>query len=273
MSSAVRPAFFVSFDERRAVRIYQRNLPHWRQDGCTYFVTFRLVDSIPESVRREWEQEKQQWLEWRGISYDAEKGRWREALHRLPPREQFRFEQHFNRQVQSCLDRGLGDCQLREPECAAELRAELLRNDRCTYHLGDFVIMPNHVHVLITPVVGDLDPHVERNSFRSMSCADPERNEFRSTLSDEAQRNEFRSTKLERILKSIKGRTAVACNRLRHRTGALWQADSYDHIVRSLEQLSAYRDYIAHNPVLAHLDLLPQALHRADWMDAWHRAS
>jgi hypothetical protein len=27
---------FVPFDEERAVRIYRRNLPHWRQDGATY---------------------------------------------------------------------------------------------------------------------------------------------------------------------------------------------------------------------------------------------
>jgi len=263
MNSVLRPAYFVPYDERRAVRIYVRNLPHWRQDGCTYFVTFRLADSIPHSIRREWEQEKQQWLERHGIAYDGEKGHWRKALHRLPPGDRFRFEQHLNRQAQSCLDRGLGECHLREPECMTALKDEFFRDDGRRHHLGDFVIMPNHVHLLITP--GD----VERNSFRSTA---PEANEFRSTLSDDAERNEFRSTKLEQILKSIKGASAVECNRLRHRNGALWQADSYDHIVRSLEQLCAYRDYIARNPVLAHLELPPQALYRAEWMDAWLRA-
>jgi hypothetical protein len=39
--STAGPAWFVPFDELHAVRIYQRNLPHWRQDGCTYFVTFQ----------------------------------------------------------------------------------------------------------------------------------------------------------------------------------------------------------------------------------------
>ncbi len=281
MNFVLRPAFFVPFDERRAVRIYDRNLPHWRQDGCTYYVTFRLADSIPDSVRREWEQEKQKWLERHGIAYDGEKGCWRKAFHRLPPREQFRFEHHFNRRVQSCLDRGLGECHLREPECAAALKDELVRDVGRRHHMGDFVIMPNHVHALITPV-GD-EAVVERNSFRStlgddaerneLRSSTPERNEFRSTLSDQSERYEFRSTKLELILKSIKGTSAVACNRLRHRTGSLWQADSYDHIVRSLEQLCAYREYIARNPVLAHLELPPQAIYRADWMDAWLRAS
>ena len=150
MNSVLRPQYFVPFDEHRAVRIYQRNLPHWRQDGCTYFVTFRLADSIPDSVRREWEQEKQRWLERHGIAYDGEKGRWRSAFHRILPGEQFRFEQHFNRQVQSCLDRGLGECHLRTA-LAAVLKDELLRDDGRSYHLGDFVIMPNHVHMLIAP--------------------------------------------------------------------------------------------------------------------------
>lgn len=30
------------------IRVYHRHLPHWRQDGATYFVTFRLADSIPQ---------------------------------------------------------------------------------------------------------------------------------------------------------------------------------------------------------------------------------
>jgi hypothetical protein len=71
---------FIPFDERQAVRIYQRNLPHWRQDGVTYFVTFRLGDSIPEAIRLKWEEEKKLWLKARGIGYDGEKGRWREAF-------------------------------------------------------------------------------------------------------------------------------------------------------------------------------------------------
>ncbi len=188
-SVLLRPTCFVPFDERRAVRIYQRNLPHWRQDGCTYFVTFRLADSVPDSVRREWEQEKKQWLERHSVSYDGERGHWREAFQRLSPGERFLFEQHFNRRVQSCLDRGLGECHLRDPACATVLREELRRDDCHRHHLGDFVIMPNHVHLLITPF-------------------------------DDVEPNSFCSTELEQILKSIKGASAAACNRLCHRTGS-----------------------------------------------------
>ncbi len=67
MPAPNRPPF-VPFDECKAVRIYRRNLPHWRQDGTTYFVTFRLGDSLPRRVLDQWEYEKQLWLAARGIN-------------------------------------------------------------------------------------------------------------------------------------------------------------------------------------------------------------
>jgi hypothetical protein len=39
------------------------------------------------------------------------------------------------------------------------------------------------------------------------------------------------------------------------RTGALWQAESFNHIVRSEEQLTKFRTYIGENPVRARLGL------------------
>ena len=65
---------FVPFDECKAVRIYRRNLPHWRQDGATYFVTFRLGDSLPRRVLDQWEYEKQLWLAARGIDAPGRPG-------------------------------------------------------------------------------------------------------------------------------------------------------------------------------------------------------
>jgi type I restriction enzyme R subunit len=229
MQTITRP-LFVAFDEQKAVRIYHRNLPHWRQEGATYFVTFRLADSIPEDVRREWEHEKRAWLAARGIRYDGESGAWVKAFERLPMDEKFQFQKHFNRQVQACLDCGLGECHLRRRECIAAVRERLFAEDGNRHHVGDVVIMPNHVHLLITPAVG---------------------------------------VKLESVLKSLKGGSAVACNRELGRTGTLWQADSYDHIVRSLEQLVFYRQYIADNPKQAGIELPQTAIYRAEWIDAW----
>jgi hypothetical protein len=50
-----------NFNKEKAICIHSRNLPHWRQDGATYFVTFRQFDSIPRDV---WEQMKREVLQW-----------------------------------------------------------------------------------------------------------------------------------------------------------------------------------------------------------------
>lgn len=229
-SSVLRPAALVAFSEQRALRSYQRNLPHWRQEGCTYFVTFRLGDSIPSSVRRKWDYEQAVWLRARGIDYDGPRGHWRSEFERLPARERFQFEKYFNQKVQACLDRGLGDCWLRRQHCAGTLREEILRADGDTHHVGDFVTMPNHVHLLTTPVPGH---------------------------------------ELELILKKIKGKSAIECNKLVGRSGSLWQPESYDHIVRDLEQLLFYRRYIADNPKRAGIELADIAIYPANWTDEW----
>src|SRR5438132_1504443 len=62
------PIPFRGFEERAEVKIYDHGiLPHWRLAGCTYFVTFRLADSLPTHVLQELEKEKSQWLKAHGI--------------------------------------------------------------------------------------------------------------------------------------------------------------------------------------------------------------
>ena len=77
-----------------------------------------------------------------------------------------------------------------------------------------YVLMPNHFHVLVTPAPGH---------------------------------------ELKNIIRSWKGFSARRINKLLGRTGAFWQAEAYDHIVRSEEQFGHYRRYIANNPVKARL--------------------
>jgi hypothetical protein len=45
---------FTPFDKSRPASIYTRSLPHWQQEGATYFVTFRLAGSLPQEVLRRW---------------------------------------------------------------------------------------------------------------------------------------------------------------------------------------------------------------------------
>jgi putative transposase len=224
-----RPGF-VHFDEYEAVRIYQRSLPHWRQAGAIYFVTFRLGDSIPQAVLNEWEYEKRIWLAARGIQAGGDRDDWQRLIGRLPESQQRQFHKHFNRLFHIKLDECVGSCHLKALHCLEAVRQKLLEKDGDAYHLGDFAIMPNHVHLLVLPAP---------------------------------------SSELEWLLKGIKGSTARECNLLLGRTGRFWQPDSYDHIVRSLEELTQYRQYIADNPNKAGIPLAADALYHADWMDDW----
>ena len=64
---------------------------------------------------------------------------------------------------------------------------------------------------------------------------------------------------LELILKAIKGAAARNCNLPLGSHSQYWQPDSYDHIVRTLEQLVVFREYIADNPKKAGIVLPPKA--------------
>ena len=38
---------FQQLDQNGLIVKHRRTLPHWEQSGCSYFVTFRLADSLP----------------------------------------------------------------------------------------------------------------------------------------------------------------------------------------------------------------------------------
>ena len=203
---------FQPFDPLRATKIYYNNLPHWRQEGATYFVTFRLADSIPLTVQSEWEYEKRIWLEQRhGIEMDRD-GLWRRSFLELPEDAQSAFRSAFDRKRERFLDSGYGACQFREREAADCFFEKAETFDGVRYDLGDCVVMPNHVHLLITP------------------------------------KNEHR---LEEILRGIKGTSAFSVNCRNASKGKLWQKDSYDHIVRDGRHLRKFQSYIHQNPKVA----------------------
>ncbi|MBL9151912.1 MAG: hypothetical protein JNK37_05490 [Verrucomicrobiales bacterium] len=53
------PKFFNPYAE---IEVTANNLPHWQQPGATYFITFRLADSIPAVRREEWAEHRAVWL-------------------------------------------------------------------------------------------------------------------------------------------------------------------------------------------------------------------
>jgi type I restriction enzyme R subunit len=146
---------FKPFDERGAVRIYCNGfLPHWRQAGCTYFVTFRLADSIPQDVLDQWTFERETWLSARGVVFSDPT--WQAKFQRIPAADKLLFERRFVTKFFVELDRGRGDCVLRDPAVANLVRGAMLHFHGEKVHVDDFVIMPNHVHALLTPI-GDFE--------------------------------------------------------------------------------------------------------------------
>jgi len=201
-------------------------MPHWRQDGCTYFVTYRLADSIPAKVVEEWDFEKLKWIQARVKQVEDNPGQWHDLFRLLPDADKYAFLKCFNRKLNTYLDRCHGKCSLRNPECATQVLQGWKYFDKQRYELGDLVVMPNHVHVLVKPLVG---------------------------------------FELEDILRSQKRYAARECNKILKLSGALWQKHSYDHIVRNSKQLLAFQEYIASNPQKASLRNSEFLLHTRVW--------
>ncbi|QQS46070.1 MAG: transposase [Acidobacteriota bacterium] len=181
--------------ERPALQWHSRGyLPHFDGIEITQTVTFRLYDSLPQSLIR----------------------RWQEEIKRMP--EELRDLERRKR-IEACLDKGIGSCFLSKPEIARTVENALLFHDNQRYRLHAWVIMPNHVHTLFTPMP-----------------------EF--TLSQ--------------ILHTWKSFTALQCNRILVRKGEFWQRESYDRYIRNGKHFAKAQEYIENNPVKAGLCPLPE---------------
>jgi REP element-mobilizing transposase RayT len=77
------------------------------------------------------------------------------------------------------------------------------------------IVMPDHVHLIFTPLV-------DKQAMEVCSLAE--------------------------IMDSIKGASAHKINKTLGRSGRVWQAESFDHVVRSSEGLDAKIQYVLENP-------------------------
>ena len=125
-------------------------LPHWRQDGCTYFVTFRLADSLPKEVVEGWKRHREAWL--RGHGIDPRRQTWMQELRELSPALQREFETEFGERLDRFLDAGHGSCVLRVPKLGGQVARSLSYFDGERVLAGDYVVMPNHVHAIMRPI-------------------------------------------------------------------------------------------------------------------------
>jgi type I restriction enzyme R subunit len=190
----------------------QRHLPHWSQTGTLAFITWRTWDSIAQEVLDRWQAEDNDWVRRHGV--DPRAANREEQLAQIHRRLPDRLRRFRSSRWHAHLDRLHGDCILRRPELH-QVVAECLRHfDGQRYELTDFIVMPNHVHLLAA---------------------------FPDEQAMVAQCYRW------------KRYTALRINQLVERRERFWQTDAFDHLVRTVEQFDFLRKYIADNPRRARL--------------------
>jgi type I restriction enzyme R subunit/putative DNA methylase len=158
---------------------YRRRLPHWHPDHVPVFVTWRLWGSLPVS---------------------------REKIQHSPGRAFVARDRVLDRDTR-------GPQWIEDGRIAGHLAETLEAGDleRSFYRLCAWVIMPNHVHLLVLPK-------------RPLPV-------------------------ITRWLKGSSARRANQL--LARTGQPFWQDESFDHWVRSTREFDKIRRYIEHNPVSA----------------------
>ncbi len=188
------------FNPEADVHNYSGWLPHWRQENKLYFITFRLADSVAQNQLHAWAAQKEIWGSHHPQPWDEKT--WQE------------YHQRFTETMERMIDAGYGSCSLRIPAVTEVVEKAFHHFDGDRYQLGDYVIMPNHVHLLVRPAGGHA---------------------------------------VEEILHSWKSFTAKQANAVLQRTGDFWRDEYFDHLVRSASQFEKFRNYIRENPIQARL--------------------
>ncbi len=174
--------------------VHNRNLPHWQQNGKMYFITFRTADSIPEDKL---------------LELQIRQGEFEKNNLRPYSKEQDKEYRHlFFEKIEEWLDNAHGECLLKERQYSEIVRNALEYYNNKKYILDYWVIMPNHVHVLVLLLEG---------------------------------------FGLNEIMHSWKSYTATQINKLSGKKGQFWQHESFDHIIRSEYFLEKYREYVMQN--------------------------
>ena len=169
-------------------------LPHFDGGSIPQSITFRLFDSLPKTVLEEWS-------------------------HELAHQSSDLGDKEIRKQVAAYLDQGHGSCYLKQPRVAKIVQDAILFLDKEKYLLSAWVVMPNHVHLITTPLPG-------------------------KTLAG--------------IMQSLKSFTANEANKVLDRQGTFWMPDYFDRYIRSHRHLVTAIAYIEYNPVMAGLCRRPE---------------
>ena len=189
---------------------YRRHLPHFQPPGATLFITFRLAGSIPAEVMHRLIEERERINAMLDGIPDSTERRKRADLER---RRSFRKWDEVLDTAQA------GPLWLRDEHIACLVMESLRYRDGTAYDLDAFCIMPNHVHLVFTPL------QKPDGSYHAMST----------------------------IMHSLKRHIAREANLLLNCEGAFWQHENYDHSVRDEKEWQRIVAYIVNNPVRARL--------------------
>jgi REP element-mobilizing transposase RayT len=160
-------------------------LPHFDGAEITQFVTFRLANSLPQLMLDSWRSQ---------LKDDAAAN----------------FDPALRRRI---------ELYLKHPGVAELVQQSLLFFDCERYCLSAWVVMPNHVHALMTPLPGH---------------------------------------ELSSILQSLKSYTANEANKMLRHHGKFWQQESFDRYIRDSKHFASVVRYIEDNPVKARLCRRPE---------------
>jgi REP element-mobilizing transposase RayT len=190
-------------------RFYRRRLPHWEVSGSWYYLTFRLVGTVPARLLDQWQVE-------------AESARRvLEARRETLTAQQIEdLELMVARRVEDYIDRNFQVRYLEKPAVAEAFVAVLHEKAASFFGLGPWVVMPNHVHLLIKP---RQDP-VAQDDYP-----------------------------LQVILQHIKGTSSRECNKVLGRRGCFWQREYFDRRVRDESDFARKAEYIEANPLTSGL--------------------
>jgi REP element-mobilizing transposase RayT len=196
---------------------FTRYLPHFHRPGATFFVTFRLHDSLP-----------QDFLDKLSRNFHTQ----RESLEKTHPPDLewqlYLLQRAYFHEFDQCLDRcEYGPTWLKDPEAAIHVVNQLNRWDGVFYDLIGYTILPNHVHTLLDfSIQLQEDNSVDTSSYRN----------------------------LDYIMDRVKGASARYINQVLGRVGTtFWQAGYHDRYIRDNRHLIAALNYLKQNPVKARL--------------------
>ncbi len=167
-------------------------LPHNDAENVIQFITYRTYDSLPKDLIERWR-----------LEVEAGKLTEREYL--------VRVDRH--------LDLGNGAINLTDALVVAIIIENLMHHAGKKYELIAWVVMINHVHLLLRPSNGNT---------------------------------------LESIVHALKSYTATKANTALGRSGPFWSIEYFDRFIRDGEHFLRTKRYIEMNPVKAGLSKEPE---------------